>query len=479
MALHRRFLHSDISVLQLSKKRFRAGIIVGILLAFAFYAAGYYLREIIRLMLADNFYHDLMILSTQEMNFFNTVNAFIGVIAGQSTCFTYWFSRPRHTYGIAGRKIDGIFNNLWPLLLASLGMIAGLVFWLGITIFWNSKYNFGLYPDFNKYFILLIIVLFLQQWLSFNRTFKRQGLKYMLISAAVVTVLSFGLSRLNFVDYKAVNKHFTDSGIYHRYRMDWPKTNYTEHYGMSHEGLWNSNIYITCAEDEPENTQPVIIANNMLAWYTENYDEYALREVPREELGSAISVWVGRHNIEAACNLKINRDIKMVFVNQLRADLYEAGIRNVRYAVLPEELEEGQTFRYYDDRTVISYHLERQVEPDELYRRSETFSNIIDVDVIGGGGSYIVNGERVERRVLADAFKPLIEADNEYVIRLHISGDDTFQQYIDVLAGASGAIADLRVRYFDEHYGDGYYFYGVVADAIAEVYPIRIFEFFK
>lgn len=140
-----------------------------------------------------------------EWFFYNIILAFIATIFGQSLVFTFWFNRPRRKYGKYGFKLDGLINDLWPLNLVFIGILGSIVVRIGLAFFWRTNYDFGLYPGFNVYFILMIIVLFLQQWISIVRMFKRKALKYMLISAVIISALSLILSRIEFIDYDTFN----------------------------------------------------------------------------------------------------------------------------------------------------------------------------------------------------------------------------------------------------------------------------------
>lgn len=205
MALTKRFLHADTKQFKPTAKQFVLGIVLGIMFALTLYALMCYFREILRVIWSDNIYRDVSIYSRKEINFYNIILAYIATIFGQSLVFTFWFNRPRHKYGKYGFKLDSLINDLWPLNLVFIGILSSIVVRIGLPFFWRAAYDFGLYPEFNVYFILMIIVLFLQQWITIVRMFKRKGLKYMLISAVIVSALSLILSRMDFINYDTLN----------------------------------------------------------------------------------------------------------------------------------------------------------------------------------------------------------------------------------------------------------------------------------
>ncbi|MCC8034344.1 MAG: hypothetical protein LIO77_00200 [Rikenellaceae bacterium] len=208
------------AILNLSLQRIVVGIVLGLTLALVIYCLMYYYRELLRVIWTDPCY-DILVLPPREMNFYNVICAYICAIFGQSLCFTFWLQRPVQEASTAGRRARRIVGDLWPLNFVFLGLLTGFFCEIGLVMFWRTEAEFGLYPDYNIYFILAIVVLFFRPWLNICRIFKRRGLKWMAVSAVVISIFSFGISRIN-NDYQAFNEKFLDRSVYHNYMIDWP-----------------------------------------------------------------------------------------------------------------------------------------------------------------------------------------------------------------------------------------------------------------
>ncbi len=196
---------------EIPKSQLIIGLVVGLLYAFAFYSILYMSREIFRVF-TFQFKNELLILTAKEVYFYNLFFAFIAVILAQSVCFNYWFSRPRRMFEVRHYRktmivhdqsvLNWYFLSWFSKLAVSFWIMFGLAFYNGFDVF-------SFYPDYKFMFILIVIVLFLQTWNSIRLTFKRHSFKWMLLTAFVISVLAFGLSRINLIDYKAINKIYT------------------------------------------------------------------------------------------------------------------------------------------------------------------------------------------------------------------------------------------------------------------------------
>ena len=72
----------------------------------------------------------------------------------------------------------------------------------------------------------MVVVLFFQTWNTLRLPFKRKSFQWLLTSAGIVITLSVGLSKINFIDYKAFNQHYLSKNIYHQYMLELPETDF-------------------------------------------------------------------------------------------------------------------------------------------------------------------------------------------------------------------------------------------------------------
>ena len=66
----------------------------------------------------------------------------------------------------------------------------------------------------------ILIVLFLQTWVTIRRVYKQKALKWMLYSAAIISVLAFALSKINLIDYQRINQICLEKNISHKYKLE-------------------------------------------------------------------------------------------------------------------------------------------------------------------------------------------------------------------------------------------------------------------
>ncbi|MCD8073082.1 MAG: hypothetical protein LUE10_07960 [Alistipes sp.] len=482
MALEKDFLRPGPSCLRPSQDRFAAGIALGLGLALVMYCLMYYYRELLRVIWTDQ-YFDILVLPPGEMNFYNVVCAYIGAIFGQSLCLTFWLWRPLQKTLGPGRKAARILVDLWPLNFVFLGMFAGLFCQVGLVMFWRTDVTFGLYPGYNIYFILMVAVLFLRPWLTICRIFKRKGLKWMAVSAALVSLFSFGISRINH-SYPGLDRKLLERSVYHNYRIDWPQAEQSDI--VRGGGRWfmpEGNIYVANRIGDAD-TAIVFLINNTELQIADHPSTHILQEVDPDSIGEILAQWEELKPLNPygydgnGYRLKINRDIPMALVNKLKGDLSAAGVRRVHYALVPSLRDPHLSFRYYDDRFMLSAVLPAYYSsPDSLrkvWRAVASLGNTINVSH-AGDGTYIVGGKAVKKDQIRDRVKTLIAADPDYMVIFSIGDGDSFQNYTDVVSSVTGAVNSLRREWIESGPDAGQYRFGTEQGARA-AWPIRIFE---
>lgn len=234
--MKKNFLHYNIKSLEISRFRFIVGLIIGLSYSFVFYLLQYVTREIFRL-LSTTEYYEIWVLTDAEVNFYNLFHAYISVIIGQSICFTYWIEKPKRVFKKRSFKIVSIINDQrslnWFFLswFSKLAILYGLIF--GCT-FYAGYHYFSLYPDYKYLLVLLIIVLFFQTWKTIRVLFKQQSIKWGIISVIAVSFISFGISRVNLIDYQSINNLLLQKSVFFNYKIDLPVTEiYQKHENIS------------------------------------------------------------------------------------------------------------------------------------------------------------------------------------------------------------------------------------------------------
>ena len=188
------------------------GIILGLAFAVSLYLLLYLTRDTFRVLSiisAQNDVASIWILTDAETRFYNFFYASVAVILGHSVCMTFWFDIPRKFF--SGRNFPRHFlvpdqrglNYYFLSWFSQLAVVFGVFFCISTP----AGYRFiNLFQDYKEIFIMIPIVLFLNMWISIRRRFKKQSLRWMIITFLILTLLSFGLSRINPVNYRSINQ---------------------------------------------------------------------------------------------------------------------------------------------------------------------------------------------------------------------------------------------------------------------------------
>lgn len=481
MALKKKFLHRKIQDFNISKQRFVIGLIYGVVIAFAIYCALYLSREFFRL-LTYNEFSDIMVLTDQEVNFYNIFFAYIASIFGQSISFSYWFNRPRKFRGKHNkfrvlivtdqRVINWNFIN-W---FAKLSTLTVLMLW--ITMHAYDVLNF--YSVFAYLFVLVVIVLFLQTWTSLRLVFFGKSFKWMVLTFIVISVFSLGISRINFIDYKAINKNILSKNIEYTYKLKIPPSDI---YTKSMDGSLTTNIWIVKPKTGNIDTIPLVFMHNELI-SIDDIHKYAWKW--RE----SIAVYKRKRAMPV---LYIDEDIKMKYINRVLQQLVVCNIGKVNYAVTPTSSEYDVT--YYQD--FVFKHLighayyecaDMQMPMPPHYNSLKSF-DFEDIDSklirlsIDDNNNFSFNDSIIKKADLRSRIKSSIASDtSKYLITFKISQEASFGEYFKVLVSAKGAIDEVRNEYcyakYGLNYSDLYYDYDFheTRKSIMRKYPFALIE---
>ncbi|HOF15953.1 MAG TPA: hypothetical protein PLF32_01265 [Bacteroidales bacterium] len=456
MTLAKKFLHKQLNFIQISQSKIIIGILLGLFFAFTFYSFLYLVRETFRVLSLTETY-DLWILTDKEVRFYNLIFAFISVIIGQAVAFSIWFDRPKSIFEKRNYIKTTILNDQRALNLyflcwfSKLSIIFGLIFGLTIP---GGFYVVSLYPDYNFVFILIIIVLFLQTWNTMNLSFKRKGQKWMLISAVLLSIIAFGFSKINLIDYKAINQKLLQKNIHYSYNLELPET---ESYEKLSEFLSIKNIYIVETKTQQANAEAVIIVDNkkIMNWQSLRSEYDVHRMIYR---------------------LHIHKSIKMDFVNQVKKDLSKLGISKIAYAVIPTNREYNE--KYYQDCSfpiILPNWNTDSLNLITIYKDLNKIPNIIEVKQIES--DYLINDSLVKKNQIKTLIKNLIRQNPNYIIKYHVNDNIVFSDYFKVLTSSKEAIDDLRNEYSEKKYSKQYDLldYEEVIE-VKQKFPFYVFE---
>lgn len=453
MPLKPRFLHTDISELRISRQRLLGGIIIGLLYAFALYGVLYMSREMIRMMsVTENF--DLWVMTDAEVNFYNLAFAFIAVILGFSTGFLFCVERPRNAFGQVRYRRFSIVNDLralnWYFLSAysklawGLGAVyASFYCYRGFFYSHNPYDNFmednDLFPIYKLVYILIIIVLFLQMWTTIRQVFKNKSLKWMLISMLGLIVVGFGLSRVNLIDYEAVNASILKNNTHYTYKIELPDvTHFRTDYFI--KGLGRINDIYFAPNQNKKDSAPMMFFEGK---------EMSFKEIG-ERIKTRSEYW--RHQEEL--RLHFHRTIKMKHVWKVYEEMGKEAFTKFSFAVVRIRHENDK--RYYHDysfptQVPIQFWDSPLLPPVTILH--EDLKKMDDIEIRHAVSGHLVDGILLKK----EAFKQIVserirKSSPKYVIKFHIKDDANVESYIKTLSLIKETMQGIRDEYAMQKY---------------------------
>lgn len=423
-----------------------AGIFAGVLYSFAFYAFMYISREAFRAMSVTSG-HDIWVLTTDQVHFYNFIFALIALIFGQSITFGFWFDQPRKPAERRHYRRTVIVNDQrflnWYFLFWFASITVGLAFMFVISCK-GCFYTFCSHSFIYYLLILIIFVLFLQTWTGIRFRYRRKSLKWMALSLLVILTLAFVFSRINFVDYEAINKKVLDKNIQLKYGIEYPEA---KNFERNSPPSLTEDLYIGHKSSAQHEKIPVILAEG--------------KEIMLKELDAKIAGWISMRDESdrplLTINLHIDKSIRMGFVKEVKLRLSKQGIRKISYAVVPENAEHDK--RYYQGFVFPMY-----LPPPHgnLYDEKGDCPLLIDFDktiwIHVKNSSFFINDTIILAANLIKKLKSEIPQELSYLINFYVDEEITFSDYFKVISVCKDAVYELRDEYsvikFSEHYKD-------------------------
>ncbi len=419
--LKKGFLKNRIEIFELSKLKLFIGIILGLFYAFFFYFFLKLIREFFRFFAATLHDYNLLVLSEQVTSFYNFFYAFIAVLFAQSVVMIYWFDRPRKYLSKYNYKRLSIINDHrvtnWYFLhwFAKVGYMFGLVA--------VDSYTFNIYPDYRYLFVLTAIVLYLQVWNNFRNTLKNKSLKWMLYSLIIVLTVSFGLSKIDVIDYQRMNESQLNNNISYKYNINPPISKLYEEF--THKNLVFDLYFVENTID----SIPDIIINKSIINQKKLQDKlHELQYVFQAEELPFINY-----------RLHINREIKMKYVTELKSKLYEYGAVKNSYAIRPFGTKQDIPI-YHEFYSSFPAH-KIITNFNEVVRENQ-----IEIRFLKSG-DYLFNNSVINLKTLKIKLKESIKSNPNYSLKIYITDWISFNDYFKVISSLGESIYELRDEY--------------------------------
>ncbi len=417
-------------------------LLIGLLFAIAFYALLYFTREFFRFFSLTSQY-ELWLLSDQAHNFYNLFFAFVAVVFGQSFFFLLLFHRPaiflakrqvmRHSIVNDQRSLNWFFISWFGQLAVIYGLFFGYVMKGGF-------YEFSFYPGYAYLFVLIAIVFFLHPWITIRRLWPTISLKWIAVSLLVVSMLSFGLSKLQLLNHKQLESTLMSKDIHANYQLELPESVV---FRKPEKHSLTEKVYYVYGKNDSLLEKPLIIANHAVMTLDSLIDTVNAWSSQRPEADQNFMTWL----------LYIHREISMEQVYALKKSLKTAGHRRIGYAVNPKN--SGASYHH-----LSSYYFV-QIIPSGYAQSGwidsiQTFLDTVPVYInlhVSAEDQLSINGEVVKMDSMHQQLRALIHPKPNVTFLLHVDSMATFGNYITVLSTIQEGINNWRNDYALQTYG--------------------------
>lgn len=426
MRMNHLFYDSDVHFKALTWKRVVLSIIIGLASAVLIYSFFYGLREMDRMLFLD-FEERPMVVSEGDRQIFNLFFAAISVILGNSIAISFLFAKPQKVFSRRNNKRNRILNDQVFLGLNFIHWLAKVWFLFASfsSEFMGSKFitNF-LWPS-----IFLILVLYLDSWKTLSLIINKGRLKIMGLHFIIFLILTFGLSRLNVIDYKSI-----DDIVYSaRPTVEVPQSTFKVE---KYERRYYDNLVFKI-DFTPQ---------GQVGLFNEQYEQIELYDVY-----SYINEWendiMEEFRYKATPRLRANKNIPIAFIKEFELKLFDYNQIFVLYEVANDD-ELTKRFYNHQIKHRISPSLNevfprKPHEPPRLpYYDYMSDINSTDTIVVKVGKTIEFDNRRVPRNDLVAEFEK--DIDSLTVFEYVYTDDITYQDYINVLSAHNEAVLKLK-----------------------------------
>ncbi len=421
--------------IDLSKPVLFTGLVLGLGFSVIFYSFLFLTRDVM-LLLSTTTDYDQWLLTGAERYFYNLFFAFISVIFGQSICFGFWISNSKTKLQNANRWSVAILHDQHYLNLNFINWFAKVSMLYALFIGLTAKggyYVFSFFPDYAYVFVLIIVVLFLQTWTTIRLANKRRSLRWMAVSAAIITVVSFGLAQFKPFDYGQISQSYLSKDVFRKYNLKLPAAEYQFEFMKS----WLlTDIYVVKPTDVATSDSALIILQNK----KRNIDELALQIINPHE-GLSIEEYIISHRIyDDIPRMIVDKGVSMHTIKTIEKQLQADGFKKVAYAVVPENASYNQ--RYYKNHILMKRLL---TKAGEAHFDSNFNKNIHEIKLTASGNIFL-NETLVAPKKLKKLILSKVPGNKQLNIKLDISDKACFSDYIKiraVIASASSTVNDI------------------------------------
>ena len=465
-----KFLHRRIEWSSNTRVVLISSICLWIPFAYLLFSFAWGLKEVFRLFTTDRGEIPFLTLTTSEQNFYAFWYASLALVITFGLVARPMLLLRLSPNGIAARRRSGIatdLQNLTNMFLYVFIKLAGMYWAVGIML--GTNYYFDLYRH-RYWMILLVAVLFGNQWLSLNRVYKRAGLKWMALTFAWIVLMSFVFSRVPVIKPSLLDNMVAKREPSTYFRLDLPMGPSEAVTSDEILGYRRSRLKIGVGFPLHRITADAEIFVNEFPFdstWSKDVDKYiVVRKMDYDE--------VEQDRIDV--RLSVDSNVKMSVVKTLKTNLTKLNIRRIFFifksnpfiTYLPQWLR-ANCDDYYSGRAADSVDTATMAP---MFCSDDAILIEPHLVIVGRGKDVLVNGIKMNvNRVHKACVDFLNDGDEAGTIKLFADDDLTFDRYILIYNEVLRAYRD----YLDERYSMelGYTYRQVLQDPYHPDYSSR------
>ncbi len=423
--------------------KFYIGIFLGILTTLTMYLFFTASREVLRVVFSTTEYYDLWVLTDKETWFYNLVFALISSNLGQGICFKTWFESPERIFfnSYFNFKKKFVYNESMFFNVNFLNIFAKLAIVYAIWFGENYLYlNYNISSKYNFVWVVLVVVMHLEQWKTIRRIYRKNSLKAFAIFTSVIIVLSLSLSFLNPIDNKSFNTKFLSKSVDYNYQLERPVSKYARfnyRYSLTFE------LYFVYPKNNINHEElPTILFKN----------EIVALENLANELDKILHRYDSRESNLVKVHIHCDKSTRMKHINSLKEQIAKSGIKLISLAVIPENIAyPAKVYRHTGLESTLpdySYFKENQVEQIITYKKGE----ILKIEILSDK-LVKVNESFIRTDNLQAYIKQFNKLNSLTGIEFKTQGNVKYKTYIfvrDVLNEAINYLKKLKQKELEE-----------------------------
>ena len=462
--IRQRFIHSKL--FDFPRWKLIGGIVIALLTSFCWYAFFYVMREAMRVVFYWRTYHatyyELLILTDEEVHFYNFIFALIASLFGLCACFQFWFQRAKRYNESSIRYIrrNSILTDVAGVNAIFLHWFARLAFVFaglgGLLLAWC---HFQLYPAWNFFWAVLIPVLFLEMWKTIRKVAFRESRRWMLFSAVGIMVWSLIISRIQIIDYNEINNAYINSSVTRKYQIEYPES---EYYRMIENRSLMMDIHLCFPSGTTMDSLPKVFVNQKESGFVHLHEKIEDRLAMNTEIDQRLVTAV----------LHIDRQMPVKYVKLLQEYLSCYRLRKIGYRIFPTE--QGTC------GWVTHYAIIRMLPPCS---NPDTTPEFLNTEGHGQLPAQLtptelhINGKPHDWQDMDRIVRDFVGKHPNYLIALNVDDDCVYEDYVRIYSALfktfSGIRNDLSIlkykKVFDDLLSDQ-------QDEIRTVFPFAIYE---